>query len=245
MRAVDRLIVALDFPSLEAARSLVEQLGAAVARYKVGLELFAAEGPRAVEKLVADGRRVFLDLKIHDIPETAYRAARAAASHGVDLLTVHAAGGHRMLARAVEGARAGGAATEVLAVTLLTSLDEADLRADGLGGSPVEVAVRRARLAEAAGCDGVIASPREVSAIRQVVSDRFLVVTPGVRAAPSVAVDAAGGRLGSAAGDDDQKRVATAREARAAGADAVVVGRPIRDAVDPRAAVAALLLELA
>ena len=224
----ERLIVALDHPDLLSALAQVDQIGDAARRYKVGLELYLSAGRRAVDELVARGRRVFLDLKLHDIPETVERAARAAtAGGGVDLLTVHASGGFRMLAAAVAGA----GDTRVLAVTVLTSLDESDLAADG-NPLPVEdLVVRRALLAESAGCAGVVASPREVAAIRKKVRPDFLIVTPGVRAQ-------------NARGGDDQKRVATAKEARRAGADAVVVGRPIRDAEDPRAAALALAAEL-
>jgi orotidine-5'-phosphate decarboxylase len=234
--ARDRLIVALDHPTLAAALAQVDALGELVARYKVGLELFSAAGPTAVAALVERGKRVFLDLKLHDIPETAHRAARAAAAQGIDLLTVHAAGGRAMMARAVEGARAAAPyqRPKVLAVTVLTSLERRDLQEVGSDLAVDELVVRRARLAEGAGCDGVIASPREVAALRMSVREGFLIVTPGVR--PTGAANEPAG--------DDQKRVATAREARAAGADAVVVGRPIRNAEDPRAVARALLDEL-
>ncbi len=231
--AIDRLIVALDHPDQRAALSQVERLGASVHRYKVGLELYTAAGRPMVEELLRRGKRVFLDLKLHDIPETVYRAARSVAA-GVELMTVHAAGGKAMLARAVEAAHEHGA--KVLAVTVLTSLDANDLALDGIPIGVEELAVRRARLAESAGCDGVIASPREAAAIRKVVGAKFLIVTPGVRVG--------GGDAPAPAPADDQKRVATAREARQAGADAVVVGRPIRDAADPLAVVAALVAEL-
>jgi len=228
MRPVDRLFAALDHPTEAAALAQVDRLGSAVERYKVGLELYIATGRRVIDQLRTRGKRVFLDLKLHDIPETVLRATRTATQDGVDLLTVHASGGRVMLERAVEGA-AGQA--RILAVTVLTSLDVDDLQADGNPLSVEELVVRRALLAEAAGCDGVIASPREVEAIRRAVKPSFLVVTPGVRPGGSARVD-------------DQKRIATATEARAAGADAVVVGRPIRDAADPLAVVAGLLKEL-
>jgi orotidine-5'-phosphate decarboxylase len=227
-RAADRLIVALDHPTLERALAQVDALGAAVEIYKVGLELFITAGARAVEELRARGKRVFLDLKLHDIPETVKRAAQAAARLDVELLTAHASGGRAMLRAAVEGA---GAGTRVLAVTVLTSLDLDDLRTDGIGAaSTEEQVVRRAVLAQESGCAGVIASPLEAAAIRRSVAGGFSIVTPGVRLA---------------AASDDQKRVETARAALAAGADAVVVGRPIRDAADPRAAAARFLDELA
>ncbi len=224
----ERLIVALDHPDLQSALAQVDLLGDAARRYKIGLELYVSAGRAAIDELVARGRRVFLDLKLHDIPETVERAARAATlGGGVDLLTVHASGGFRMLAAAVAGA----GDARVLAVTVLTSLDETDLAADG-NPLPVEdLVVRRALLAESAGCAGVVASPREVAAIRKKVRPDFLIVTPGVRAH-------------NARGSDDQKRTATAQEARRAGADAVVVGRPIRDAEDPRAAALAFAAEL-
>jgi orotidine-5'-phosphate decarboxylase len=235
--ADDRLIVALDHPTLGAAMAQVEALGLEVSRYKVGLELYSVCGPMVVAELSARGKRVFLDLKLHDIPETAHRAARAIAAQKVDLLTIHAAGGRAMMVRAVAGAHSGapGPAPKVLAVTVLTSFDRADLAADGHPAAVEELVVRRAKLAEEAGCDGVIASPMEVAAIRKVVSPSFYIVTPGVR--PSGVADAT--RL-----KDDQKRVATVKEAIDAGANAVVVGRPIRDAADPKAAARALLEEL-
>jgi len=228
--AGERLIVALDVTALDAALALIDRLGGAATRFKVGLELFCAEGPRAVEAVRARGGRVFLDLKLHDIPETVRRAARAAATSGAELLTVHAGGGAAMLEAAVAGAAEGGGA-RVLAVTVLTSLDLADLAAVGTVATSVEaLVVQRALLAQKAGCAGVVASVHEARAVRAAVGPGFLIVTPGVRPA--------GGERA------DQKRVATAAEAVAAGADAVVVGRPIRDAADPRAAALALLAEL-
>ena len=221
----ERLIVALDHPSAKAALAEVDDLGDAVERYKVGLELYVAEGRALIDELHERDKRVFLDLKLHDIPETVRRAAEVASQMGVELLTVHAGGGRKMLEAAVAGA----GATRVLAVTVLTSLDGSDLAADGIGDGVEAAVLRRAKLAEAAGCAGVIASPHEAAAVRAVVEPGFLVITPGVRLARS---------------SDDQKRVATPRAARAAGADAVVVGRPIRDAEDRRAAAAEFIREL-
>jgi orotidine-5'-phosphate decarboxylase len=252
MRPVDRLIVALDHASLAAALSQVDALPDEVTRYKVGLELFTHAGPPAVRELVARGKRVFLDLKLHDIPATAERAARAASELGSDLITVHASGGRAMLEGAVRGARAGGAA-RVLGVTVLTSLGPEDLRSDGSALELEALVLARARLAEAAGLDGVVASPREAAAIRAAVGPSFLVVTPGVRQSAAYIGEPSGARRGDSEAAvpprmsaliDDQKRTATAREARQAGADLVVVGRPIRDAADPRAVVAALVAEL-
>ena len=225
MSGRERLIVALDHPDARAALAQVDDLGDAVERYKVGLELYIAEGRALIDALHERDKRVFLDLKLHDIPETVRRAAEVAAKMGVELLTVHACGGRKMLEAAVAGA----GATKVLAVTVLTSLDAQDLVADGIADGVETAVLRRARVAEAARCAGVIASPHEAAAIRAAVAPGFLVVTPGVRLAETA---------------DDQKRVATPRAARSAGADAVVVGRPIRDAKDRRAAAAAFVGEL-
>ncbi len=223
----DRLIVALDHPNAATALAQVDQLGDVVTRYKVGLELYLAEGRALVDDLKRRHKRIFLDLKLHDIPETVRRAAEIVADYGVELLTVHASGGHKMLEAAAKGA----GATKVLAVTVLTSLDHDDLKRDlSAAGSTEALVVARAKLAEAAGCAGVIASPLEAAAVRAVVGKGFLVITPGVRLA---------------AAEDDQKRVATPAAARAAGADAVVVGRPIRDAADRRAAAERFVRELA
>lgn len=223
----ERLIVALDHATAEAAMKQVEELGDSVARYKVGLELYLSTGRAFVARMHSAGKKVFLDLKLHDIPETVKRAANVVSDLGADLLTVHASGGRAMLEAAVAGA---GPQTKVLAVTVLTSLDANDLAADGNPLPVEELVVRRARLAREAGCAGVVASPHEAAAIRAVLPAPFLIVTPGVRLA---------------AGNDDQKRVATPASARAAGADAVVVGRPIRDAEDRRAAAERFVRELA
>jgi orotidine-5'-phosphate decarboxylase len=224
---VSRLIVALDFPTASEALPFVDRLGDAVERYKVGLELYVAEGPRMVKELHERGKKVFVDLKLHDIPETVGRAAAAVGRLGADLLTVHAGGGVEMMRRAVEAA----GATRVLGVTVLTSLDAAGLHADGVDPalSTEGMVLRRARLAHEAGCAGVIASPLELKALRGSMPPSFLVITPGIRPAQ---------------GADDQKRVATPRQARLDGADAVVVGRPIRDAQDPVEAARKILQDL-
>ena len=222
----NRLIAALDTPNRAAADALVGQLDGVPSWVKIGLELFCAEGPRIVSDYAARGLRVMLDLKLHDIPETVARAAARVAQLGAGLLTVHAAGGRAMLEAAVKAA----GDTKVLAITVLTSLDDADLAQIGAQGPVAELVMRRAELAAKAGCAGVVASPHEVAAVRSVARD-LLVVTPGVRPA------------GSAAGD--QKRVMTPQQARLAGADLVVVGRPLRDAPDPAAAARAIVAELA
>ena len=228
--AGNRLIAAIDAPDRTAAQALVDKLGGVPSWIKLGLELFCAEGPQVVSHFVQRGAQVMLDLKLHDIPETVTRATARVAQLGAGLLTVHAAGGRAMLAGAVKAARDGGA-TKILAITVLTSLDETDLEDIGATGPIAELVKTRAALAIAAGCDGVVASPHEVAAIRAIAPPGFLIVTPGVRPA------------GAATGD--QKRVMTPREARTAGADMVVVGRPLRDAADPAAAARAVVDELA
>jgi len=224
----NRLIAALDTPTRADADALVARLGGVPSWFKIGLELFCSEGPAIVREHVGSGRAVMLDLKLHDIPETVARATARVAELGAGLLTVHAGGGRAMLEAAVTAA---GPATRVLAVTVLTSLDEQDLADVGAQGPVADLVTRRARLAISAGCAGVVASPHEVAAIRAIAPPAFLIVTPGVRPA------------GAAVGD--QKRVMTPKQARDAGADLVVVGRPLRDASDPAAAARAIVAELA
>ncbi len=227
----NRLIAALDVEDRARAHALAARLGGAASWLKIGLELFVAAGPDLVRDYAAKSQRIMLDLKLHDIPATVERAVARVATLGAELLTIHAGGGRAMIEAAANAAqRGGGSRTRILAVTVLTSLDERDLDEVGARGPLDELVVRRARLAAEAGADGVVASPREAALVRAAVPAGFLIVTPGVR--PS----------GSAAGD--QKRVATAAEARAAGADLVVVGRPIRDAADPAAAARAIAAEL-
>jgi orotidine-5'-phosphate decarboxylase len=226
----NRLIAAIDAPGRAEADQLIEQLGGVPSWIKLGLELFCAEGPAIVRDHVARRHRVMLDLKLHDIPETVARATARVAGLGAGLLTVHAGGGRAMLEAAVQAAGRD-TAMRVLAVTVLTSLDEADLREIGAQGPVRELVVKRAELAIAAGCAGVVASPHEIAAVRAIAPAGFLIVTPGVRPA------------GVATGD--QKRVMTPREARAAGADLVVVGRPLRDASDPARAARAVVDDLA
>ena len=228
--AGNRLIAALDTPGRAEADALVARLGGVPSWVKIGLELFCAAGPAIVRDYAAQGLQVMLDLKLHDIPETVARATARIAALGAGLLTVHAAGGRAMLEAAVRAAKEAGD-TRVLAVTVLTSLDEADLAQIGATGPVADLVRRRAELAAAAGCGGIVASPHEAREVRRVVPADFWIVTPGVRPA------------GSAAGD--QKRVTTPAEARAAGADLVVVGRPLRDAPDPAAAARAIVAELA
>jgi orotidine-5'-phosphate decarboxylase len=224
--ARERVIVALDVPDLRAAGDFLDRLEGQPIFYKVGLELFVAEGARAIEAVRSRGGKVFLDLKLHDIPETVARAVSSAMALGAELLTIHTAGGLAMMKRAGEAALG---RAKLLGVTVLTSLAEDDLRADGIAGSMREAVVRRARLANQAGIAGVVCSPQEVAEVRRVCPSLLLVV-PGVRPA------------GADAGD--QKRIATPASAIAAGADYLVVGRPIRDAATPAAAFAAMVAEV-
>jgi orotidine-5'-phosphate decarboxylase len=224
--ARERVIVALDVPDLKAAGDFLDRLEGQPVFYKVGLELFVAEGVRAIEAVRCRGGKVFLDLKLHDIPETVARAVSSAMALGAELLTLHTAGGLAMMKRAAQAAQG---RAKLLGVTVLTSLAEDDLRADGMAGSMREAVVRRAKLASQAGIAGVVCSPQEVADVRQACPSLLLVV-PGVRPA--------GADVG------DQKRVATPASAIAAGADYLVVGRPIRDAANPAAAFAAVVAEV-
>jgi orotidine-5'-phosphate decarboxylase len=224
--AAERVIVALDVPDMAGLTAFLDHLDGQPRFYKVGLELFVAAGARAVEAVQKRGGKVFLDLKLHDIPETVARAVASATSLGAELLTVHTAGGLEMMRRAAEVAKG---KPGILGVTVLTSLSEEDLRADGIAGTMREAVVRRAKLAEKAGATGIVCSPQEVADVRAASSALTLVV-PGVRPA--------GAALG------DQKRVATPASAISAGADYLVVGRPIRDAQNPAAAFAALVGEV-
>lgn len=226
-----RLIVALDVSSSAAARKIVAAVGDSAHAYKIGMQLYTAEGPAIVRELVGSGRRVFLDLKYHDIPSTVGAAVREGAQLGVSMLTVHASGGARMLRAAVEAAQAVNPNLLVLAVTVLTSLDDADLNMLGLRGGVLDEVLRLAALALSNSCHGVVASAQEASALREEFGRDFTIVTPGVRPAGS--------------GSDDQARIVTPAEAIAAGASYIVVGRPITEAPDPAAEARAILGQLA
>jgi len=217
--ARDRLMVALDMPTVGSARTLVARLGDAVSFYKVGLELVMSGGLDLTRELVGGGKQVFLDMKLLDIGNTVERATRAAADTGATFLTIH---GHdsKTIAAAVKGKS--GTRLKILSVTVLTNLDSSDLAEQGLAASPQELVERRAKIAQAAGCDGIVSSGQEAARVRAAVGPGTLIVTPGIRL-PS---DAAG----------DQARVATPQSAIAAGADYLVVGRPITAAQDPRGA---------
>ena len=225
-----RLIVALDVSTAAAARKIVAAVGDSAHAYKVGMQLYTAEGPSIVRELVGSGHRVFLDLKYHDIPNTVEAAVREAAQLGVSMLTVHASGGTKMLHAAVAAALEKSSMLKILAVTVLTSMDDQDLNEVEVRGSVEDQVVWLASLALDARCAGVISSPREVRTLRAKLGSAFLVVTPGVRPA------------GAAHGD--QARVATPAEAIAAGATHIVVGRPITAAANPAAEAAKILREL-
>ncbi len=226
----ERLIVALDVSSAAAAQRIVAAVGDAALSYKVGMQLYTAEGPRVVHDLVASGRRVFLDLKYHDIPNTVGAAVAEAARLGVSMLTVHAAGSEKMLRAAAEAAKTD-PQLMVLGVTVLTSLDEHDMEKTGVRGPLEENVVRLASLALENGCRGIVTSAREAPAVRAKLGYEFPIVTPGVRPA------------GSSVGD--QVRVVTPADAIAAGVSRIVVGRPITQASDPAAQARAILAEMA
>jgi orotidine-5'-phosphate decarboxylase len=234
------LIVALDFDSLSSALKFAERVSDLVGMFKIGSQLFTSAGPEAVRALAQLGTGIFLDLKFHDIPNTVAGAVLAsAAMPGVQLVNVHALGGTAMMRAASQAVSAGvpmGAdRTRLLAVTVLTSMDHKAIREVGIGGAPKSRVVKLAQLAQKAGVDGVIASVQETKAIRKACGHDFLIVTPGVRL------------KGKSAGDkrDDQARTATPREAIRAGADFIVVGRPILEATDPRAAAQDIVDEIA
>lgn len=226
---MDQLLIALDVPTAAEALQLADTLRGAVGGFKIGNQLFTAEGPAMVRTLAARGDRVFLDLKFHDIPNTVAGGVAAATALGAWMVNVHASGGMKMMQAAAEAARrtaaaVGRPAPRVIAVTVLTSMNAATLSETGVNAPVIEQVSRLARLAQQAGLDGVVASPQETGAIRELCGDRFDIVTPGIR----------GGA--AAQSKDDQERTMSPGEAIAAGASYLVVGRPITAAPDPRAA---------
>ena len=221
-----RLIVALDVSTAAAAHKIVAAVGDSALTYKVGMRLYTAVGPQIVLDLVASGRRVFLDLKYHDIPHTVGAAVAEAERLGVSMLTIHGAGSTKMIRAAVDAAQIRPDLT-ILAVTVLTSMDGHDLETIGVRGTVEDSVVRLATLALANGCRGIVTSAREASTVRAKLGDHFAIVTPGVRPA------------GTSIGD--QVRVVTPAEAIAAGASHIVVGRPITEAADPAAEARAIL----
>jgi len=231
MTAAPKIIVALDYPAATPALALTSRLDPQRCAVKVGKELFTRAGPGLVETLVDRGFRVFLDLKFHDIPNTVAAACDAAADLGVWMVNLHASGGRRMMEAAQERLGARTDAPLLIAVTVLTSLDRDDLTEIGCPDEPVARVLRLARLTRAAGLAGVVCSPQEAAAVRAELGPGFRLVTPGVRPA------------GAAVGD--QRRVMTPREAMVAGADYLVIGRPVTAASDPLAALAAIEAEIA
>jgi orotidine-5'-phosphate decarboxylase len=226
----NHLAVALDFPDAKQALALVDSLGDTCQWFKVGMELYYAAGNAFIDELRSRGFDVFLDLKLHDIPNTVAGAIRSATQAGASLLTVHASGGPAMLAAAAEAASAPGA-PKLLAVTVLTSMDANELAATGVAGSPAEQVLRLAKLARAASIDGMVCSAEEVSTLRTEFGPHTILVVPGIRPA--------------GAATEDQRRIATPATAIAQGASMLVVGRPITRATDPAAAARAILEEIA
>jgi orotidine-5'-phosphate decarboxylase len=225
----ERLIVALDVSTAAAAQKIVAAVGDSASTYKVGMQLYTAVGPQVVRDLVASGRRVFLDLKYHDIPNTVGAAVAEAEKLGVSMLTIHAAGSTKMIRAAVDAAKVR-SDLMVLAVTVLTSMDGHDLETIGVRGGLEDSVVRLANLALANGCQGIVTSAREASTVRARLGDQFAIVTPGVRPTGSSVAD--------------QVRVVTPAEAIAAGASHIVVGRPITEAPDPAAQARMILAQI-
>jgi orotidine-5'-phosphate decarboxylase len=226
-----RLIVALDFPQADTAIEFVDRLDGQCLWLKVGLELFAAAGPAVIEPLLKRGHSVFLDLKFHDIPNTVAGAVRSAASLGVGMMTVHASGGPAMLAAAQAAVANIANPPQLLAVTVLTSMDTEQVKAIGVGRTPAKQVELLAKMGIGAGIDGFVCSPQEVAALRALTGPEGVLVIPGIRPAGS--------------GVGDQKRIATPADALRQGASYLVVGRPITQAPDPAAAAEAILREMA
>lgn len=226
----ERLCVALDFATRGEILAAARRYGPRVGWLKVGLEAFVAEGPAIVADVASAGARVFLDLKLHDIPTTVARSVAAACRSGVAMVNVHAFGGREMLLAARDAAKSAGPGVKLVAVTLLTSLDARSLADLPVAGHPEGIVRRLASLARECGADGVVCSPRDLAVVRGACGPDFLTVVPGIRPAGSEA--------------SDQKRTATPAAALAAGADVLVVGRPITAAPDPDAALAAIVAEI-
>lgn len=226
-RMRERLIVALDVSSASEAQKLVARIGDAAGIYKVGLQLFTAEGPGIVRDLVSSGRRVFLDLKLHDIPTTVALAVKAATELHADMLTIHASGGSAMLRAATEAAAG---RLNLLAVTVLTSLNDEDMEEIGVAGRLSDQVLRMASLAKSAGCQGIVTSPREALVARKAMGEGFTIVTPGIRPA--------------GAETNDQQRIATPAQAINNGVSHIVVGRPITHAPDPAKAAQSIISEM-
>ena len=234
----DRLIVALDVSSAAQARRIVQSIGESASTYKIGKQLFTAEGPQIVRDLVSSGRKVFLDLKFHDIPNTVAGAVSEAAKLGISMLTVHASGGSKMLKAAVEAAAQSAAKPMVLAVTVLTSLSDNDLEEIGIAGQVQTQVLRLGSLALKARCGGLVASPLEARELRRGLGDGFAIITPGIRMGDPTSP-------GDSGRPDDQARILTPKEAIAAGATYLVVGRPILEAASPARVAESIVAEVA
>lgn len=230
MRVEPRVIVALDYPDAKSALALADRLSPSDCRLKVGKELFTSAGPGLVRQLVKMGFPVFLDLKFHDIPNTVAAACRVAADLGIWMLNVHASGGRKMMEAAREALAQSGHKPLLIAVTVLTSMNEADLREAGVAASPMEQVNRLAGLAKQSGLDGVVCSAQEAPNLRAALGKEFLLVTPGIRPA--------------GAGSGDQSRIMTPAGAIRAGSDYLVVGRPITLADNPLAALQSINQEI-
>ena len=231
MNRANPIFVALDTPSLDRAYELAAKLAPYVGGVKLGLEFVSANGPEGVRAIVKTRLPVFLDGTLHDIPNTVAGAMKALVPLGASIINVHASGGAAMMRAAADVAASVKPKPKILAVTVLTSLDAGDLQAMGLSGTPLDQVVRLAKLAQASGLDGVVCSPEEIAAVRAACGAPFLIVTPGVRPA--------GGA------QDDQRRIMTPKRALEAGADVLVIGRPITAAPDPAEAARAIAAELA
>lgn len=214
-----KVVVALDFPSIARATTFINQMEPSLCRLKIGKELFAVGGPSFVESCIDKGFDVFLDLKYHDIPNTVAKACQAAAKMGVWMVNVHALGGRKMMEAAKEAILQNSHQPILIGVTILTSMEESDLKEVGLQGAPFDNVLRLAKLAKSSGLDGVVCSAQEASAIRETIGDDFCLVTPGIRPADAAV--------------NDQKRIMTPQDALEAGSSYLVVGRPITQAKDP------------
>jgi len=223
------LIIALDVPCSDKIPSIVDALPPSISFYKVGLEIFTSDGPSALTYLKKTNRNIFLDLKLHDIPRTVSRAVASASKHGISLLTVHAGGGREMLKAAAASARDCGN-LKIIAVTTLTSLNSSDLAEMGVTRPLLDHTLALGEMAISAGIDGLVCSPNEASAFRKIIGDKPILITPGIRPA------------GTDVGD--QKRIATPEMAVKAGASHLVVGRPILEAKNPRAAAEEILRQM-
>jgi len=230
LRLPNPVFVALDTPDLGEALRLAKAVGPSVGGFKIGLEFITAQGPRGIEAIVALGRPVFSDMKFHDIPNTVAGASKALARLGVSIFNVHVAGGEAMMRASVEAARSIDAKVRVIGVTVLTSIDDAELEKVGQIGPARAQVERLARFAKASGLDGVVCSPQEIALVRKACGKDFLIATPGVRPA--------GADLA------DQRRVTAPADALAAGSDVIVIGRPITGAADPAAAARSIADEL-